>query len=137
MAGRPMAQIKVGKFRTVLETRQYAQGVKVALPVLTAKGARPGPLAVVTANQHGRELQGIASIERAWSRIDVKKLRGTVVFLPVMNPVGARVHIQDYPVEQTRYPGQVTGLLKVPARIIRYAADGAASITEIPKTAAK
>jgi len=98
-----MAQIKVGKFRTVLETRQYAQGVKVALPMLTAKGARPGPLAVVTANQHGRELQGIASIERAWSRIDVKKLRGTVVFLPVMNPIGARVHIQDYPVEQTRY----------------------------------
>ncbi len=103
MADKILSQIKTGKHTTVLETRRYAQGVKVALPILTARGKAPGPVAVISANVHGRELHGIACIEQAWRRIDVKKLRGTVVFAPVMNPVGTRIHQQDYPIEQTRF----------------------------------
>ena len=100
---RGMKQVKPGKHRSFLETRRYAQGLKAAIPVLTATGIRPGPLAVIMACQHGRELNGIAAIERVWSRLDPKKMKGTAVFLPVMNPVAVRMHEQDYPTEQYRY----------------------------------
>ncbi len=92
-----------GKTRSILETGRYAQGVKVALPVLTVTGAHAGPLAVILACHHGRELNGIASIERVFARLDPDAVSGTVVFLPVLNPVGARIHGQDYPTEKMRY----------------------------------
>lgn len=92
-----------GKSRSFLETRRYAQGVKAQIPVLTVTGARRGPLAVVMACQHGRELNGIAAIERAFTRLRPADLSGRVVFLPVMNPVAARMHVQDYPTEKSRY----------------------------------
>ena len=96
-------RVKAGKYRSFLETRYYAQGVKVALPVLTVKGSKSGKMAVIMACQHGRELNGIAAIERVFRQLNPRKLKGTVVFLPVMNPIGARIHAQDYPLEQTRY----------------------------------
>lgn len=92
-----------GKTRSFLETGRYAQGVKTRIPVLTVTGARPGPLAVIMACQHGRELNGIAAIERAFARLRPADLSGTVVFLPVMNPVAARTHTQEYPTEKPRY----------------------------------
>ena len=95
--------VKAGKYRSFLETRRYAQGVKAAIPVLTVKGRRPGPLAVILACQHGRELNGIAAIESAYRQLDPMGMKGTAVFLPVMNPVGLRMHAQDYPTEQPRY----------------------------------
>jgi len=101
---------KPGKSRSALETPRGAQGVKAVLPVLTIRGARPGRLAVIMAAQHGREVNGIAAIERAFHRIDENKLSGTVVFLPVMNPVGVRTRRQDYPVEEGRYRGGRLGL---------------------------
>jgi hypothetical protein len=48
-----------GKTRTALETERYEQGVRARLPVLTVTGAKRGPLAVIMASQHGRELQDI------------------------------------------------------------------------------
>ena len=92
-----------GKARAFLETREYAQGVKARLPVLTVTGHKSGPLAVIMACQHGRELNGIAAIERAFAALDPAGVAGTVVFLPVMNPVGVRIHSQDYPTEKPRY----------------------------------
>lgn len=53
---KPTVRRSAGKARSFLETRRYAQGVRAQLPVLTVTGARRGPLAVVMACQHGREL---------------------------------------------------------------------------------
>lgn len=100
---KPTVKRSPGKVRSFLETRQYAQGVKAQLPVLTVTGARRGPLAVIMACQHGRELNGMAAIERAFTRLRPADLSGTVVFLPVMNPVAVRAQIQDYPTEKARY----------------------------------
>ncbi|MDD5704470.1 MAG: succinylglutamate desuccinylase/aspartoacylase family protein [Kiritimatiellae bacterium] len=92
-----------GKQRTFLETATFAQGVKARLPVLTVTGARRGPSALIVACQHGRELNGIAAIARAFDALRPASLRGNVVFVPVMNPLGVRIHAQDFPVEQPRY----------------------------------
>ena len=92
-----------GKSRSVLEAARGAQGVRAQVPVLTVSGARPGPTAVIMAGQHGRELNGIAAIEQVFESLDPARMKGTVVFLPVMNPVAIRMHQQDYPTEAGRY----------------------------------
>lgn len=96
-------RISPGRSRTFLETRAYAQGIKVRLPVLTVQGARRGPLAVIMAGQHGRELNGIAAIEQVFGILKPSAMSGRVVFLPVMNPPAVRMRRQDYPVEESRY----------------------------------
>lgn len=92
MANFNHAQCKDGKRRTFVTTGNYVQGVRVALPVLTVKGRREGPVAVIMAGQHGTELNGVAAIARVFEQLDPEEMAGTVVFLPVMNPIGARVH---------------------------------------------
>jgi predicted deacylase len=60
-------------------------------------------MAVFMACQHGRELNGTAAIARAFERLSPAALRGTVVLLPLMNPVAARMHAMEYPVEAPRF----------------------------------
>lgn len=91
------------KIRDFIETATYAQGVKAAIPRLTVTGAEPGPRAVFIAAQHGRELNGIAAIERVFRQLDPTVLRGELVCLPIMNPLGVRMGRQDYPSEEARY----------------------------------
>ncbi len=92
-----------GKNRSLLEAARAAQGVRAQIPVLTVTGAKAGPTAVIMAGQHGRELNGIAAIEQVFESLDPARLKGTVVFLPVMNPVAIRMHEQDFPTEAGRY----------------------------------
>jgi predicted deacylase len=94
---------RAGKQRGFLETGRYAQGVRVQLPVLTVTGAKPGPTGVIMAGMHGRELNGIVAIAQVFEALNPARMRGTVHFLPVMNPVGVRTHAQDYPTEKSRY----------------------------------
>jgi uncharacterized protein len=102
-ANKQGAGTKAGKQRSFLEVEAWSQGIKVRLPVLTVKGASPGPLAVIMAGQHGRELNGIAAIEKVFTELNPKKLRGKVVFLPVMNPLSVLSRRQDFPMEEFRY----------------------------------
>ncbi len=95
--------IKNGKTRSFLETKKFVQNIRVALPVLTVKGVKTGPLVMVMSSQHGREINGIAVIERVFAQLNPAKLKGTVVFLPVMNPLGIYSRRQDYPCEEVRY----------------------------------
>jgi len=92
-----------GKQRSFLETVQFAQGVKVRIPVLTVTGSSSGPLVVIMSSQHGREINGIAAIERGFNALQPEAVSGTVVFLPVMNPLGVRMQQQDFPSETSRY----------------------------------
>ncbi len=79
------------------------QGVRPRLPLLRIRGARPGPLAVCLAAQHGRELNGIVALAQAFAAIDPEAVSGDIVFLPVMNPLAVRTRRQDYPIEEDRY----------------------------------
>ncbi len=92
-----------GKHRSFLEMPHYVQSVKARLPVLTVTGARAGPLAVIMAGQHGRELNGVAAIEKVFHELDPHALKGTAVFLPVLNPLAVLSRRQDFPVEEFRY----------------------------------
>ncbi len=96
------------KARLQFECPRPSQGVRPVLPVLVARGYSEGPLLLVVAGQHGRELHGPAGIARVFDALDPAVIKGTVVFLPVLNPVAMRMHSQDYPMETARYRSSVS-----------------------------
>lgn len=60
-------------------------GVPVYIPVIIAKGKEEGPVVGLTAAVHGNELNGIPVIQRLFTEIDIKQLRGTIIGVPVVN----------------------------------------------------
>jgi predicted deacylase len=72
----------------LVELVQDALGGSVRVPVIVAKGSRPGPVVGLTAALHGNELNGIPAIHTLMRRISVPQLRGTVVAVVVANVPG-------------------------------------------------
>ena len=59
-------------------------------PVFVARGVRHGPSLCITAGIHGDEINGTEIARRAFSWIDPKELRGTVIVFPMVNAAGVR-----------------------------------------------
>jgi len=62
---------------------------KVRIPVMIMQGARPGPALYLQALQHPTEVMGVEVIRTMASELDPGKLRGTLVMVPIANPVHA------------------------------------------------
>ena len=60
-------------------------GVPIQVPIIVAKGKTKGKTVGITAAVHGNELNGIPVIQRLFKEIDVKKLKGTIVGVPIIN----------------------------------------------------
>jgi predicted deacylase len=58
----------------------------VRVPVLAAKGVRPGRTLFVVAGVHGDEYEGMAAIRRVFGELDSARMSGTVIAIPVANP---------------------------------------------------
>ncbi|MBI1801552.1 MAG: succinylglutamate desuccinylase/aspartoacylase family protein, partial [Chloroflexi bacterium] len=69
----------------------HPTGTPEELPVIIAQGASDGPTFWLTANIHGPELTGIAVIHDLVSAELAKRLRGTLVCIPSLNPAGFRI----------------------------------------------
>jgi predicted deacylase len=87
-------------------------GRPTQIPVLVARGSKPGPTFGITAAVHGNELNGIPVIHRLFERLDIRKLRGTIVAAVVVN-VPAFLHRQrcspdGYDLNH-HFPGQLSG----------------------------
>lgn len=63
-------------------------GALINVPVIVAKGLKDGPVLGITAVIHGDELNGLSTIHGLIDKIDVKKLCGTIVAVPVLNVPG-------------------------------------------------
>lgn len=74
-----------------IEAVELPTGGFEEIPVVVAHGRQAGPVGWVTANIHGGELTGIASIHQILTPDLPNRLRGTVVFVPSLNPAGLRV----------------------------------------------
>ena len=77
---------KVHRLRVELHRDAVDRPIRV--PVLVAIGAAPGPVFGVTAALHGNEINGIPVIHRLFDTLDPKRLRGTIVAVPVVNVPG-------------------------------------------------
>ncbi|MBX3251941.1 MAG: succinylglutamate desuccinylase/aspartoacylase family protein [Myxococcales bacterium] len=81
--------------RLLFDLMDDALGQPIHLPVLVARGRRPGPVFGMTAAVHGNELNGIPVIHDVFRRLDLDSLRGTVVALVVVNVPGFRLAQRD------------------------------------------
>lgn len=63
-------------------------GMRMAVPVWIARGAKPGKTLAVTGGIHGDELNGVEIARRVFVETDPQKLSGTLVVLPLLNRHG-------------------------------------------------
>jgi predicted deacylase len=63
-------------------------GLSLDVPVLVAKGKQNGPTLLLSSTEHGTEIQGVWIIQQIINeKLDLETLRGTVIGIPVMNPM--------------------------------------------------
>ena len=60
-------------------------GQPVQVPIIVARGHQDGKVLGLTAAVHGNELNGIPVIQRIFGEIDINKLKGVIVGVPVVN----------------------------------------------------
>lgn len=65
-----------------------ALGTPWKVPIIVARGEKPGPTLGITAAVHGNELNGLSTIFKLFEEIDLKKLAGQIVAVPVSNIPG-------------------------------------------------
>eukprot|EP01080_Neovahlkampfia_damariscottae_P008114 gene8114-12575_t len=59
----------------------------ISIPIIIAKGVQEGPILGITVALHGNEINGIVVVHRLMEKLDLKTLNGTVVAIPVCNPL--------------------------------------------------
>ncbi|ELY58666.1 succinylglutamate desuccinylase/aspartoacylase family protein [Natronolimnohabitans innermongolicus] len=62
-------------------------GVDLSTAIHRYHGAEDGPTLYVQAAQHGREINGTETLRRFHDRLPLEELRGTIVAVPVANPL--------------------------------------------------
>lgn len=90
--------ITLGTVTSQPGTIQYGQwdafdhptGITESLPVIIAQGREDGPCIWLTAGIHGTEHTGPVVLYRLLTQELVDQLRGTIVAIPVLSPVGIR-----------------------------------------------
>lgn len=73
------------KYRFLLHIVTDGMSLPIYVPLLIAIGNKPGPVLGLTAAVHGNELNGIPVIQRLFKEIDLDKLSGTIIGVPVAN----------------------------------------------------
>jgi len=82
--------------------------------VAVIRGARPGPVVAFVAGSHGTEYTSIIAMQKLISRIDGRRLAGTVIILPLLNVasfVTMTPHLNpiDHKGMNSSYPGDAGG----------------------------
>ncbi|MBR9814710.1 succinylglutamate desuccinylase [bacterium] len=87
-------------------------GAPVTMPVRVLRGKRDGPVLFVSAAIHGDELNGVEIIRRVLRMPGLKRLRGTVIAVPIVNVHGFLRQSRYMPDRRDlnrSFPGSETG----------------------------
>ncbi len=91
----------------------YLKGVRVRLPAHVVTGKRAGPTLYIQACQHGTEINGWAACREILERVRPEELRGTLIVVPVANPIALQARLHGYPDEAPNknrvWPGDPQG----------------------------
>lgn len=83
------AEVRAGQRLTLdLPVAPLQTHAEMAMPVQVLHGTRPGPRLFVSAAMHGDEINGVEIISRLLQRLPFKRLRGTLIAVPVVNVYG-------------------------------------------------
>ncbi len=91
---------------------QNYSGMEIATPVLVAHGAKSGDVLCLTAAIHGDEINGVEIVRRVFHKIDPKKLRGSLIGVPIVNLHGferSYRYLTDRRDLNRYFPGHPTG----------------------------
>jgi len=77
----------------------WSDGSPLALPIIVARGQRPGPVLYVQGGLHGDELIGVEAARQVASRFRTRDLRGTLVAIPIANPPAFMSRQRGWPFE--------------------------------------
>ncbi len=93
---------------------ELSSGTPVSMNLRVMHGRRQGPVIFVSAAIHGDEIIGTEIIRRVLPKINVKRLAGTVIFVPVVNIFGFTAHSRYLPDRRDlnrSFPGSPNGSL--------------------------
>lgn len=83
------ASIKMGQQVTVnLPMPKLYDCTPITLPVHIIRGKEPGPVLCLTAAIHGDEINGVEIIRRLLKKPGLKKIKGTLITVPIVNVYG-------------------------------------------------
>ncbi len=87
---------------------------QMQMPVRVVRGRKPGPCLLVSAALHGDEINGVEIIRRLLAQSALKRLRGTLITVPVVNVYGFIAHSRYLPDRRDlnrSFPGSERGSL--------------------------
>lgn len=76
--------------------RLYTQA-PMSIPVHVIRGKKPGPHLFISAAMHGDEINGVEIIRRLLKHSSLKRLRGTIIAVPIVNIHGLISHSRYLP----------------------------------------
>lgn len=91
---------------------RYVTGAWISLPVEIIHGAQPGPAVWLSGAIHGDELDGVEITRGVSAKLSPKKLRGTVIAIPIVNVFGfiqASRYLPDRRDLNRAFPGREDG----------------------------
>jgi predicted deacylase len=97
---------------TELSIPRLVTGAQVSLPVRVLHGRGHGPVVWVSAAIHGDEIAGVEVIRRVNAAVDPRRLRGTLLFVPIVNVHGFLTgdrYLPDRRDLNRSFPGTRTG----------------------------
>ncbi len=97
----------------LLELDEYLKCVRVQIPYHVVAGAEDGPTLYIQACQHGTEINGWAACREILEKVTPEGLRGTLIVVPVANPIAFQARLHGYPTEGHNmnrvWPGDARG----------------------------
>ncbi|MEX1092878.1 MAG: succinylglutamate desuccinylase/aspartoacylase family protein [Acidimicrobiia bacterium] len=76
------------KGRIELPFARLSTGSTASLPVAVINGRSTGPNMWISGAVHGDELNGVEIVRRVMRQLDAKRLRGAMIAVPIVNPLG-------------------------------------------------
>ncbi len=107
--------INPGSSRSIdLPVAQLHTHTPLTMPVQIVRGKMDGPVLFVSAAIHGDELNGVEIIRRLLQQKSLKRLRGTLIVIPIVNIYGVLHHSRYLPDRRDlnrSFPGSERGSL--------------------------
>lgn len=100
------------KTRIELPFAKVVTGATETLPVVVINGRSHGPHVWISGAIHGDELNGVEVVRRVIRELDAKSLRGAVIAVPIVNPLGFMIESRYLPDRRDlnrSFPGSARG----------------------------
>jgi len=93
--------LEAGKIhRLYFESVEMGSGQRWYVPVMVAKGAKPGKRVLLVAGVHGDELTPVATVHEAFRKLDPTKLSGSVIGIVGINRPGIEYITRTWPTKK-------------------------------------